>query len=86
MLWWPSSKGTGLQPQLGRRDSDSQLHFLGINLNFKKRKTKRNVRCTLCTPNKWKGNNAGRFKSKEEYTKKELKKIMLASPKSEGLS
>lgn len=25
--------------------------------NFKRKKCKRQVRCTLCTPNKWKGNS-----------------------------
>lgn len=28
--------------------------------NFKRKKTKRRVRCTLCTPVKWMGNNKGR--------------------------
>jgi hypothetical protein len=28
--------------------------------NFKRGKTKRRVRCTLCTPHKWMGNNKGR--------------------------
>jgi len=28
--------------------------------HFKRKKTKRRVRCTLCTPYKWMGNNVGR--------------------------
>lgn len=28
--------------------------------HFKRQKTKRRVRCTLCTPHKWMGNNKGR--------------------------
>lgn len=31
--------------------------------NFKRGKTKRNVRCTICTTHKWMGNNKGRKKS-----------------------
>lgn len=31
-----------------------------IMSNFKRKKTKRRVRCTLCTPVKWLGNNKGR--------------------------
>ena len=41
---------------------------------FKRKKTKRKVRCTMCTPHRWRGNNAGRFKEKEEGLKKELDK------------
>ena len=32
--------------------------------NFKRSKTKRNVRCTLCTPYRWMGNGRDRFKVK----------------------
>jgi hypothetical protein len=28
--------------------------------NFKRKKSKRSVRCTLCTPLRWLGNNTGR--------------------------
>lgn len=28
--------------------------------NFKRKKTKRNVRCTMCTYYRWLGNNKGR--------------------------
>lgn len=28
--------------------------------NFKRQKTKRRVRCTLCTKHRWMGNNKGR--------------------------
>ena len=32
--------------------------------NFKRAKTKRNVRCTLCTPFRWMGNSTKRAKAK----------------------
>lgn len=31
--------------------------------NFKRQKTKRRVRCTLCTSYRWMGNNKGRRKA-----------------------
>jgi hypothetical protein len=34
-------------------------------MNFKRKKCKRNVKCTLCTSHRWKGNRKGRFKDKE---------------------
>lgn len=34
--------------------------------NFKRGKTKRNVRCTLCTSDRWKGNSKDRFKAKDK--------------------
>ena len=40
-------------------------------MKYRRRKCKRNVRCTICTDHRWLGNNTGRFKRKEE----ELKKI-----------
>jgi hypothetical protein len=30
--------------------------------NFKRKKSKRIVRCTLCTPHRWQGNGRNRFK------------------------
>ena len=42
--------------------------------NYKRSKTKRNVRCTLCTSYRWFGNGKGRFKAREEYAKKMWKK------------
>jgi hypothetical protein len=38
--------------------------------NFKRRKTRRNVRCTMCTQARFLGNNKGRFKAKEEAFRK----------------
>lgn len=29
-------------------------------MNYKRGKTKRRVRCTMCTPYRWMGNNKGR--------------------------
>lgn len=34
--------------------------------HFKRRKSRRIVRCTLCTPNRWRGNAKGRFKDRVE--------------------
>ena len=39
--------------------------------NFKRAKTKRRVRCTICTSHRWKGNHTGRFHHKDEFLKKE---------------
>jgi hypothetical protein len=33
--------------------------------NFKRRKSRRIVRCTLCTPYRWQGNGKGRFKTRD---------------------
>ncbi len=38
--------------------------------NFKRRKTRRNVRCTMCTQSRFLGNNKGRYKAKEEASRK----------------
>lgn len=46
--------------------------------NFKRKKTKRSIRCSLCTPHRWRGNNKGRFKEKEEYRRKTEKHGRLA--------
>lgn len=29
--------------------------------NFKRRKSRKRVRCTMCTPYRWMGNSKGRF-------------------------
>lgn len=44
--------------------------------NFKRPKTKRRVRCTMCTTYKWMGNNKGRFASviSENRDKQKLNK------------
>ncbi len=34
--------------------------------NFRRSKPRRQVRCVLCTPNRWRGNSQGRFSEKEE--------------------
>jgi hypothetical protein len=33
--------------------------------NFKRRKSRRSIRCTLCTPHRWRGNSRDRFKPRE---------------------
>jgi hypothetical protein len=47
--------------------------------NFKRGKSRRRVRCTLCTPNRWKGNRKGRLKPKDEAADR------VAKRESEGL-
>jgi hypothetical protein len=40
-----------------------QLIFIGIDMaNFKRKKTKRNVKCTMCTQWRWMGNKAERMR------------------------
>jgi hypothetical protein len=34
--------------------------------NFKRKSTKRRVKCTRCTQHRWMGNNSGRFKIKDK--------------------
>jgi len=36
-------------------------------------KRRRSVRCTMCTPHRWKGNAQGRFKLKDEQKSKNMK-------------
>lgn len=38
--------------------------------NFKRKKSKRQVRCTLCTKHRWKGNGKDRFKKSDKETAK----------------
>ena len=45
-----------------------------VSKDRKRKKTKRNVRCTMCTQHRWFGNNKGRFKDKEEDQRKNWKK------------
>lgn len=44
--------------------------------NHKRKKSKRNVKCTLCTPHRWLGNHKERTKAKERSRKKEDRKEM----------
>lgn len=37
--------------------------------NHKRKKSKRSVRCTMCTPYKWMGNTKERFKPKDRLIK-----------------
>jgi len=41
--------------------------------NFKRKKSKRTVKCTLCTPDRWKGNNKDRFDTKETVARAKAK-------------
>lgn len=42
--------------------------------NHKRKKSKRVVKCTMCTTHRWFGNSAGRFPDKEVEKKKRSKK------------
>lgn len=42
-------------------------------MNFKRKKPKRSVRCTLCTADRWKGNAKDRRPAKEKALTKEQK-------------
>lgn len=42
--------------------------------NHKRKKSKRSVKCTMCTQHRWAGNAEGRFKAKDEAKKKAAKK------------
>lgn len=46
--------------------------------HFKRQKTKRRVRCTLCTPHKWMGNNKGRRPEIVLSERRDPQKIRLA--------
>ena len=41
-------------------------------MNYKRKKSRRQVRCTLCTRDRWKGNAKDRFKNREKATRKIL--------------
>lgn len=43
-------------------------------MHHKRKKTKRRVRCTICTKHRWLGNSAGRSKPKEEAKRKQAEK------------
>lgn len=44
--------------------------------NHKRKKSKRTVKCTMCTPHKWLGNNSGRTKRKEtDHKERSTKEI-----------
>lgn len=43
-------------------------------MNFKRRKSKRSIRCSICTPHRWKGNGKDRFKAKDAQKQKEARK------------
>lgn len=42
--------------------------------NHKRKKSKRSVKCTLCTPHRWMGNSKGRRKPKEQAERKQTEK------------
>ena len=48
-------------------------------MNFKRQKTRRRVRCTLCTPHLWRGNHKGRFKERETLDRERVRQGQLAS-------
>ncbi len=42
-------------------------------MNHKRGKSKRSVRCTLCTPHRWQGNGRNRFDARTTNKKKVAK-------------
>jgi len=38
---------------------------------FKRKKSRRSIRCSCCTPYRWRGNGKGRFKPKEEAIRRD---------------
>lgn len=42
--------------------------------NHKRKKSKRSVKCTLCTPHRWLGNSKDRLKPKDQAKKQAAKK------------
>ena len=38
--------------------------------NYKRRKSRRNISCVLCTQHRWRANSSGRFKAREEAERK----------------
>lgn len=47
-------------------------------MNFKRKKSKRSVKCTICTANRWFGNAKGRRKPKEQAKRKAIEKEIKA--------
>lgn len=38
------------------------LRMVSIMAHYKRQRSRRHVRCTLCTPYRWRGNGQGRFR------------------------
>lgn len=57
------------------RNTALESQRVRINVaNFKRKKSKRSVKCTMCTQNRWFGNNKGRTTAKDANSKKLAKK------------
>lgn len=44
--------------------------------NFKRKKAKRQVRCTMCTQHRWLGNNKGRYRHTDNRAKEKALDMM----------
>lgn len=55
-------------------------------MNHKRKKCRRSVKCQICTPYRGLGNNKGRVKDKEVAHKKQAKKEITSSLKSDARS
>lgn len=42
--------------------------------HHRRKRSKRSVRCTLCTPHRWQGNGKERFKAREKHERKEAER------------
>ena len=50
-------------------------------MNYKRKKSKRQVRCTGCTEHRWRGNAVGRFKPQDEVVEPSPSKLTPPKPK-----
>jgi hypothetical protein len=56
------------QSTADQRTGQSQRQIVS---HFKRRRSRREIKCALCTPFRWLGNTKDRFKAKEYYSKQE---------------
>lgn len=45
-------------------------------MNFKRKHSRRSVRCTMCTPHRWRGNHADRFDHQQEKADEAYKQAL----------
>ena len=45
-------------------------------MNFRRRRPRRSVRCTLCTPARWRGNSADKWCGRHKPKENDLRKVL----------
>ena len=70
-----------MEPLIPRSASSARVSIEPLSgydaiMNFKRKKSKRSVRCTLCTQHRWRGNGNGRFAHSNERHKPAPDKAM----------